>query len=98
MNQLLMTRKEIVDELNILPLNVLPELQKFMAFLQFKSKKAESDNAEQSRRDAWNSALEATFGMWADRDDIAHDGVTYVQEIRRGHRLDDFLERTDENN
>lgn len=31
--------------------------------------------------------LEETFGMWQDRTDIPKDGITYVDEIRRGHRL-----------
>jgi hypothetical protein len=34
--------------------------------------------------------LRETFGMWADRDDIPPDGVTYMDEARRGQRLDDF--------
>jgi bifunctional DNA-binding transcriptional regulator/antitoxin component of YhaV-PrlF toxin-antitoxin module len=34
--------------------------------------------------------LEETAGMWADRADIPADGVEYVNEIRRGHRLDDL--------
>ena len=28
-----------------------------------------------------------TFGMWADRVDLPQDGVEYMDEIRRGHRL-----------
>ena len=97
MSQLLMTRKEIVDELNVLPLNLLPELREFMAFLRFKGGKTADGDGKKARREEWNAALEATFGMWADRDDIATDGVAYVQEIRRGHRLDDFLEQVNEN-
>lgn len=84
MNQLLMTRKRIADELNILPLSALSELQEFMAFLRFKSTKIEDDTIH-TRQEAWNTALETTFGMWSDRDDIASDGVDYVQDIRRGH-------------
>jgi hypothetical protein len=34
--------------------------------------------------------------MWADRHDVEKDGVEYVQTIRRGHRLNDFLEQSDE--
>jgi hypothetical protein len=31
-----------------------------------------------------------TFGLWADRTDIPTDGAAYVDEIRRGHRLNDL--------
>jgi bifunctional DNA-binding transcriptional regulator/antitoxin component of YhaV-PrlF toxin-antitoxin module len=34
--------------------------------------------------------LKETFGMWADRTDIPADGVEYVDQIRRGRRLDDL--------
>jgi hypothetical protein len=51
---------------------------------------------DQARREQWQAALATTFGMWADRDDIAQDGVEYVREIRHGHRLNDFLEQVDE--
>jgi bifunctional DNA-binding transcriptional regulator/antitoxin component of YhaV-PrlF toxin-antitoxin module len=40
--------------------------------------------------------LMETFGMWADRTDIPSDGVTYVDEIRKGRRLDDFGLHQDE--
>lgn len=33
--------------------------------------------------------LEETFGMWQDRTDIPTDGVAYMDEIRRGHRLNE---------
>ena len=96
MNQTLTIRKEIVDELNALPLEVLPELRTFMRFLQFKRAKTHNKSITSSQQMQWQSALETTFGMWADRSDIVVDGVAYVQNIRRGHRLDDFLERVDE--
>ena len=35
------------------------------------------------------SVLAETFGMWADRTDIP-DGAEYVEQIRRGQRLDDL--------
>lgn len=41
--------------------------------------------------------LEKTFGMWADRTDIPTDGVAYMDEIRRGSRLDEFEKERDEN-
>jgi hypothetical protein len=28
--------------------------------------------------------------MWADRDDVPADGVAYMDEIRRGQRLNDL--------
>jgi len=34
--------------------------------------------------------LNETFGMWADRTDIPPTGVEYVDQIRRGIRLDDL--------
>jgi hypothetical protein len=36
------------------------------------------------------AALLGTFGMWADRDDVPADGVAYMDEIRRGQRLNDL--------
>jgi len=36
------------------------------------------------------AVLQETFGMWADRTDIPADGVEYVDQIRRGSRLDDL--------
>jgi len=36
------------------------------------------------------AALLETFGMWADRDDIPSDGVTYMDQVRRGHRLNEL--------
>ena len=32
--------------------------------------------------------LRETFGMWAGRTDIPQDGVEYMDEIRKGRRLD----------
>ena len=32
--------------------------------------------------------LMETFGMWADRTDMPTDGVEYMDEVRRGQRLD----------
>lgn len=37
-----------------------------------------------------HAALQETFGMWADRTDIPADGVEYMDQVRRGHRLDDL--------
>lgn len=31
--------------------------------------------------------LMETFGMWANRDDLPPDGVTYMDEVRQGERL-----------
>ena len=41
MSQLLLTKKDIINELETLPPETLPELQAFIAFLRFKSKKKE---------------------------------------------------------
>ena len=32
--------------------------------------------------------LDATFGLWAGREDVPVDGVAYVDDIRQGTRLD----------
>jgi hypothetical protein len=96
MGQLQATKKDIMDRLDKLPPETLPELQTFITFLQFKAEKLPDAFVKRSRREAWQTALQSTFGIWAGRDDIANDGVTYVQEIRRGHRLNDLLEPLDE--
>lgn len=44
------------------------------------------------------TALESTFGLWADRDDLPGDGVDYVTEIRQSSRWDDLEPLTDETN
>lgn len=113
MSPLTVTKTEIIDELEGLPPESLPELQAFIEFLRFKSEKepkkliqlgglwkdlppATEENIAEARREMWQQALAATFGMWADRDDIDGDSVSYVQSIRRGHRLNDMLEQVDE--
>ena len=89
MDLLPVTKKEIIKELDALPPERLTELKEFIEFLRFKSEK-------RPRQETWQTALAATSGMWADRDDVAQDGVEYVQNIRRGHRLNDFVEPVDE--
>ncbi|GIL15011.1 MAG: hypothetical protein BroJett039_01840 [Chloroflexota bacterium] len=42
--------------------------------------------------------LMETFGMWADRTDIPTDGVAFMDEIRRGTRLDELGIEWNENN
>ena len=37
-----------------------------------------------------------TFGMWADRDDLPADGIDYMDEIRRGQRLNGTQHRLNE--
>ena len=37
-----------------------------------------------------------TFGMWAGRDDAPIDGVDYVDDIRRGDRLNETQHRLNE--
>jgi hypothetical protein len=41
-------------------------------------------------------ALEATFGMWAGRDDLPVDGVAYVDQLRHSTRWDDLERLPDE--
>jgi hypothetical protein len=40
--------------------------------------------------DYYRKVLDETFGMWQVRDDMPTDGVSYVDQIRRGKRLDDL--------
>jgi hypothetical protein len=40
--------------------------------------------------DQVRSIVQETFGMWADRTDVPADGITYVDQIRRGNRLDNL--------
>lgn len=40
--------------------------------------------------------LRESFGIWADRTEVFVDGVDYVDDIRRGQRLDDFGIGTDD--
>ena len=96
MGLLQITKKEIIKELDALPPETLPELQAFIEFLRFKSEQTTVESVGKSQSELWRTALEATFGMWADRDDVAGDGVAYVQSLRRGHRLNDLLEQLDE--
>lgn len=90
------TRKEIMIELEALPPETLPELRAFIEFLRFKSTKDVDEARILSLSERWQAALNATFGLWTDREDVARDGVEYVQAIRRGHRLNDLLEPLDE--
>ena len=41
-------------------------------------------------------ALQATFGIWADRDDMPKDGVEYVRSLRDGERMDRLMEMRDD--
>lgn len=34
--------------------------------------------------------LQETFGLWANRTDIPQDGIEYMDEIRKGTRLDEI--------
>lgn len=36
------------------------------------------------------TVLQESFGMWADRTDVPPDGIDYVDDIRRGQRLDQW--------
>ena len=40
--------------------------------------------------------LMETFGMWADRTDVPADSLDYVDDIRRGRRLDEIDLRSNE--
>ena len=35
--------------------------------------------------------LKETFGMWADRTDLPDDSVEYVNQVRKGNRLDHLI-------
>ena len=44
------------------------------------------------------AVLMETFGMWADRDDIPQNGVSYMDQIRQGKRLANLEHTADEDN
>jgi hypothetical protein len=96
----MVTKEKVVKAIDELPPEQLLEVDRFIEFLQFKARQTprvqgqESDSDE--RQEEWRAALAATFGLWADRSDIAPDGIAYVREMRRGHRLHDFWEQIDE--
>jgi hypothetical protein len=46
--------------------------------------------------DQIRSILSETFGMWSDRTDIASDSITYMDEVRHGHRLNESGIKWDE--
>jgi hypothetical protein len=106
------TKEKVVKALDELPPEHLSQVNQFIEFLQFRLEQSPGerdpygedrpsvDKASmvdaQARQEMWQAALASTFGMWAGRDDVAQDGVEYVREIRRGHRLNDFLEQVNE--
>jgi hypothetical protein len=97
------TKEKVVEALDELPPEHLSEVNQFIAFLQFRSEQLppeggqhEKEPSATARQQMWQKALAGTFGMWADRDDIAQDAVEYVREIRCGHRLNGLLEQIDE--
>ena len=96
MNQLTVTKRDIIAELDALPPESFAELQAFIEFLRFRRDKHGDVNDEQTRQEMWQTALQATYGMWTDRNDVADDGVVYVQNIRQGHRLNDLMGPIDE--
>lgn len=83
MDQFDAARKDIIAELDRLPPEALLELRDFIEFLHYKSRRGARPTSV-VKTDRWGAALAATFGMWADRDDVEDDGVTYVRSIRRG--------------
>jgi hypothetical protein len=86
------TKEDVIRSLDGLPAESLAEVRRFVEFLQFKTRpRPLALSAEQI-----HERLMASFGMWADRTDLPADSIDYVDEIRRGHRLDDFGLRTDE--
>lgn len=56
----------------------------------------EQKHSSPPAKSAAGHALQATFGMWAGREDIPADGVDYVDEIRRSTRWDDLGLNADE--
>jgi hypothetical protein len=106
------TKEKVVEALDELPPEHLSQVNQFIEFLQFRLERSPGERGPygedlpsidkasmvdaQVRQEMWRAALASTFGMWTDRDDITQDGVAYVREMRRGHRLNDFLEQVDE--
>ena len=81
----MVTKDDVIRSLDGLPVESLTEVRRFVEFVRFKVKpRRVALSAEQIR-----ARLMETFGMWADRTDIPADGVEYVDNIRRGTRLDE---------
>ena len=76
----------LLQQLEKLPPDGLAEVAQFVEFLQFRQQKP-VQKAARSKHTA--------FGMWADRTDQSADSLDYVDDLRRGQRLDD-LESPDE--
>jgi hypothetical protein len=88
----MVTKDDVIRSLDGLPVESLTEVRRFVEFVRFKVKpRRVALSAEQIR-----ARLMETFGMWADRTDLPADSIDYVDEIRRGHRLDDLGLRHDE--
>ena len=85
----LVTKQELIRALDGLPAESLAEVRRFVEFVRFKPKpRLILMSAEQIR-----ARLMETFGMWADRTDIPADRIDCMDEIRRGHRLDELGRR-----
>ncbi len=80
-----LTKNQIIQSLDDLPAESLIELRQFIEFLRFKTRQRPAASADQVQ-----AALMETFGMWADRTDIPADSVEYVNQIRRGQRLEEL--------
>ena len=88
----MVTKDDVIRSLDGLPAESLAEVRKFVEFLQFKTQpRPLTLSTEQI-----HERLMASFGMWADRTDLPADSIDYVDDIRRGHRLDDLGLRHDE--
>ncbi|MCA9996439.1 MAG: hypothetical protein KDE56_11860 [Anaerolineales bacterium] len=92
----MVTKQRIIDELEALPSETLPELGAFIEYLQFKSTKQANKPTKKTKHAQWQAALHATFGMWGDQVNDTNDAVTYVQNVRRGHRLNELWNQTNE--
>ncbi|MBN1887860.1 MAG: hypothetical protein JW850_07705 [Thermoflexales bacterium] len=79
------TKDEILRSLNDLPVSSWGEVYHFIEFLRSKAQRRPTASAEQIQ-----AVLMETFGMWADRTDIPADSIEYVNQIRRGYRLEEL--------
>lgn len=72
-------------------LNLPPELRSLAPVgTEFKVTVDETGRIILTPETKLRAVLMETFGMWADRDDLPADGVEFVNDFRRGQRLNEL--------
>lgn len=90
------TKHSVLQAIELLPSESLPELQAFIAFLQFKTAQKAPKPRQREQEDI-RSILEAASGLWLARKDAPIDGVDWVNTVRRSNRTVTFVERIHDN-